>query len=41
MKIMAAAGLRLNAAKCEIFSLECEDMAVKIGEDEVKEVAEF
>ena len=41
VEILAAAGLRLNAAKCEIFSLECEDMAVKIGEDEVKEVESF
>ena len=26
---------------CDLFSLKCKDMAVKIGEDEVKEVAKF
>ena len=35
---MGKPGLRFNAAKCEVAALDCEDVPVVIGEEEVKEV---
>ena len=40
--IMEKTGLRLNAGKCEVLSINCEgDHQIKIGEEPVKEVEHF
>ena len=42
IEIMEKIGLRLNAAKCEVISINCEDeQQIKIGEQVVKEVENF
>ena len=37
IKNMCKPGLRLNAAKCKVAALDCEDVPVVIEEEQVKE----
>ena len=41
IEILGKTGLRLKAAKCEVVALDCEDVPVMIGEEQVKAVQNF